>query len=410
MFRTPQEIDEEIEHQRDLLSIYNKNLRLTEKQIATFASNLVPIHLLHQRDIFEADRTRTLLAIHQLMEQRGSDTTDKKLEIVAQLLTQSLPTGVLHLYSQDELPILKYDIANSSNTTIPVILSSWIEDFSYTRSDTIYLAPGQRQTITQLPTLKLDMIESIYEVRKGILHTRASRIENGQESLLFVQDYNIQFLARDVITWAIIVDEDTIYDLSYQIGAWVTPNVGAIIDMLRYAASYTPTGELWGYQSAHTIEQRTTIVRVQIKAIFEALKEKAQITYTNAPISFGQRANEVQQRVNLPKDSLKYHQANCIDGAVLYASLIERAAMHSVIVIVPGHAFVGWETWEGSKKYEFLETTMTNNSSFEAALQCGMEEFEKVKSLVGRPIFDPSGFAVLLNVKDLRERKILPME
>ena len=410
MFRTPEEIDEEIEHQRDLLSIYTKNLRFTEKQIAMFASNLVPIHLLNQRDAFEADRTRALQIIKDLTEQKGTYTTDKKPVVAVQLLMKLLPTGVLHLYSHDDLPILKYDLANPSGTPVAVIISSWIENFSYTRSDTIHLAPGQRQTVTQLPTLKLDEIENIYEVRKGVLHTRASYIENGQESLLFIQDYDIQFLARDVITWAIIVDEETVHDLSYQIAAWVTPNARSVVEMLRYAADYLPTGLLWGYHGANTTEERSAIVQAQIKAIFEALKHKAEIKYTNAPISFGQRANEVRQRVSLPKDSLTSRQANCIDGAVLYASLIERAALHPVIVFIPGHAFVGWETWDGSGQYEYLETIMTGSSSFDEALQRGADEFNMVKSLVGHRLFDPSGFAVLLNLADLRKREILPME
>ena len=375
-----------------------------------FGSNFVPIYLLNQRDDFEANRTRALQEISRLREQRGTYTTDKKPTVAVELLMEWLPTGVLHLYSHDDLPILKYDIANPCDTPMTVIVSSWIEDFSYTRSDTIPLAPGQSQTVTQLPTLKLEEIENIYEGRKGMLHTRASYIENGQEALLFIQDYDVHFLARDVITWAIIVDKETVHDLSYQIAAWVTPNARPVVEMSRFAIDYLPADLQWGNLGADTEEKRSAIVKTHIKAIFEALKNKAQIKYSDAPINFGKKANEVRQRVSLPRESLALRQANCIDGAVLYASLIERANMHPVIVMIPNHSFVGWETWNGSGEYEYLETIMTGSASFEEALQRGAEEFAMVKSVLGHQLGDPNGFAVKLDLADLRKQGILPME
>jgi len=353
---------------------------------------------------------QTLIRLLAPVEKGPVSIPARTPEIDVQILVKSLPTGVLHLYSDDNLPLLKYNITNRMDKPISVIVSSWIEQFSYTRSDTVYLNPGQSQVVAQLPTLKLDEVAALYEVRRAVLHTRACYLENGQEFLIFIQDHDIQFLARDVIIWAIIVDENTIYDLSYQIAAWVTPNTGPIVEMLRYAADYSPSGQLWGYQGSDTAEQRAKLVRGQIKAIFQALKEKAGITYINAPISFGKKANEVQQRVNLPKDSLAYRQANCIDGAVLYASLIERAAMNPMIIIVPGHAFIGWETWDRAQQYDFLETTMTGSHSFEKALETGRQEFKKAEPFLGRSLFDPGGFAVLLDIKALRARGILPVE
>ncbi len=408
MFQTPEEINEEIKHQRDLLKTYTKNLRYLEKQIATFGPGYVPVHLLNERDAHEAERTKAMQKIRELEQHSGERSAARGPKIDVHLLFKSLPTGVLHLYSQGNLPLLKYDVTNPTDMPMTIIVSSWIEQFSYTRSDTVRLDPGESRVTAQLPTLKLDEVAGIYEVRKAVLHTRASYLANDQESLLFVQDHDIQLLARDVIIWAIIEDENTITDLSQQIAAWVTPHDRAIVDMLRHAADYSSTGELWGYHGNGTAEQRAALVRGQVKAIFRALKEKGQITYIDGSINFGQKANEVQQRVNLPKDSLASRQANCIDGAVLYASLIEGATMNPVIALVPGHAFVGWETWDGSKQYEFLETTMTGKQPFEKAFKRGMEEFKAVESQVGRRLFDPRGFAVLLDVKALRERDILP--
>ncbi|GAA6619385.1 hypothetical protein [Scytonema sp. NUACC26] len=409
MFQTSQEIDEQIHHLRNLLRQQTQNLRMIETHMASFAFNMIPIHLLNQQEFIETERTKILKKIQELEQHRGNDS-DRQIEVDIQSLYKFLPTGILHLYSQEDLPIVKFYIVNPTNTAKTVVLSSGIEQFSYIRSDTVQIAPAQSKSLTQLPILKQDEIASLYEVRRAILHTRVSCIENGQESLLSLQDYDVQFLARDVITWAIVDDENTVRDLSYHIAAWVTPNDRAVVEMLRYAADYSPTGVLRGYQGGGNVEEKASRVRSQVEAIFQALKLKAEITYISASISFGKQADEVQQRVNLPKDSLLNRQANCIDGAVLYASLLERAAMNPAIVLTRGHAFVGWEISPGSKQYEFLETTMTRNHSFEEAFKRGMEQFKRVSSLLERPFFDSQGFARLIDIKEIRSRGIFPME
>ncbi len=69
----------------------------------------------------------------------------------------------------------------------------------------------------------------------------------------------------------------------------------------------------------------------------------------------------------LPRESLEDKQANCIDGAVLFATLLEAASLNPALVIVPGHAFVAWETWSGSNVWNYLETTMIGTHSFQEA-------------------------------------------
>ena len=46
----------------------------------------------------------------------------------------------------------------------------------------------------------------------------------------------------------------------------------------------------------------------------------------------------------LPRESLADKEANCINGTVLFASLLEGISMSPAIVLVPGHAFLAWET------------------------------------------------------------------
>jgi hypothetical protein len=129
---------------------------------------------------------------------------------------------------------------------------------------------------------------------------------------------------------------------------------------LREAARLHPEEQLVGYQGS------PDGVAAQVKALFDAIK-KAEITYVNSVIDFNPQQGAASQRVRLPRESLADKAANCIDGTVLFASLLEGISLSPAIVIVPGHAFLAWETWRGNNEWRFLETTMIASSTFEQA-------------------------------------------
>jgi hypothetical protein len=77
----------------------------------------------------------------------------------------------------------------------------------------------------------------------------------------------------------------------------------------------------------------------------------------------------------MPRVSLAQSSANCIDAAVMYASLFENLGMDASIVIVPGHAYAGVRVAEGSPKFLLIDVALTGRSTFEAAVasaQTGM--------------------------------------
>ena len=92
------------------------------------------------------------------------------------------------------------------------------------------------------------------------------------------------------------------------------------------------------------------------------------MSYVNSVTTFGDPA-AFAQNVRLPYESLETKNANCIDGAVLYAAIFEKIGLEPVIIIVPGHAFVGVRNDRNSSQLTFIETTATGTKSFyEAAL------------------------------------------
>jgi hypothetical protein len=192
-------------------------------------------------------------------------------------------------------------------------------------------------------------------------------------------------------------------DLSRYYGAWVTPHVEPIQALVRRAADRVPDRRIAGYQGRRNPESTAA----QVRALFETLKAEG-LTYVDSLIDFGASVGTVTQRTRLPRESLRHKSANCIDGTVLMASLLEAASLQPAIVLVPGHAFVGWETWEGTDEWDYLETTMVGSHDFEAAR-------ERARALFARFSAEdlPSDDGPLLRVlklNDLRVQGIWPME
>jgi hypothetical protein len=130
--------------------------------------------------------------------------------------------------------------------------------------------------------------------------------------------------------------------------------------VLRRAAGIHPQKRIPGYQVD------AAGVQEQVKAIFEALKAE-HILYINSIIAFGPDRDVTIQRVRLPRQSIRTKSANCIDGTVLMASVLEAASLSPGIALVPGHAFVAWKNEQDGDEWKFLETTMIATHDFEAA-------------------------------------------
>ena len=61
--------------------------------------------------------------------------------------------------------------------------------------------------------------------------------------------------------------------------------------------------------------------------------------------------------------------------SVLFSSILLEAGIEPVIVIIPDHAFIGWQIWDNIHEYDFLETTIIGEKekSFTNALLIGNE-------------------------------------
>lgn len=336
-------------------------------------------------------------------------------QVAVTLLTPIVPTAFCHNLTEKEFPWIRLTIDNRARRSKPaqVYARASIEGFSDEAVSSITVAQGESQEVTLLPLLQLGPCMALAEIRPATLRVTVQQFGSGEEWLLHDQTYPIRLHAYDTALLGICAPDEKVVDLADHLCAFVTPHVPEVEDLLRKAVEHHPRHHMVGYQGAHDEEEARQIVREQVRAIYKALKFDAGLAYVNSPLNFGKQEGQITQRVRLPVTSLheSSSRANCIDGTVLYASLLELASIEPLIAIVPGHAFVGWRIWHGLAQYDFLETTMTSTTDFETALQTGNQHYAEAreKGYFGRELFHPSGFARLIDVATCRARQIYPL-
>jgi hypothetical protein len=166
------------------------------------------------------------------------------------------------------------------------------------------------------------------------IHTEHVTIHPFDEALYFVRD-----------------GTDTV-DLSWIFAAYVDENDGVVDEVIDRAKSSGIVNEFDGYARGDA-----DAVYVQAWGIWSAIGERG-IRYSNADPAIQRGPHVFSQRVRLLSETWNDRSANCIDGSVLIASVLQRIGIRSFLVLVPGHAFLGFYTDAGGQHAAYLETTL----------------------------------------------------
>ncbi|MGQ0599022.1 hypothetical protein [Aquabacterium sp.] len=93
------------------------------------------------------------------------------------------------------------------------------------------------------------------------------------------------------------------------------------------------------------------------------LFQRNKFTYSSVTTVSDTRTDLFSQTIRPLSQSVRTQQANCIDGTVLFASILRKIGIEPMIVLIPGHAFLGFFTDAAQRQPRFLETTMLNNEA-----------------------------------------------
>ncbi len=307
----------------------------------------------------------------------GAATTG--IDVKVFLRMGQVPTSIAHLLDAVKNPLVSVQIAYTGNTFARLQVTSYIEGYSARATDTVELIAGEASATTevaQLPTFFSRPVSGVNERTRATLHVEIDNLDsNGVE---LHRSFPIWLLPRTTACLSVVDPKtDEVSDLTPYLAAYVTPNAPMVMEVLREAAEINPDHAMVGYQGDPDAMADT--VRAQVRAIYQALRRR-NITYVNSVICFGGAQTEVMQRVRLPRESLARRSANCLDGTVLMASVLEAASLEAAIVLVPGHAFLAFATDESTEEWEYVETTLLGSKDFEDAHRRGGEEAERYRA------------------------------
>jgi len=166
-------------------------------------------------------------------------------------------------------------------------------------------------------------------------------------------------------------------DHTWLIAAWIQdqdPKLDAIREAAAQILALTDYTSLAGPNSPAQ-------VREQAKALYQALQNHGW-RHDDSGLVFHKAEGHFIQRVRFPGQTLDARGGNCLEGSVLFASLLSASRLHPIILFVPGHAIVGWKDWDRTQaNWEFLDMTMTGALTFEEACAEGNKKYAEVKEL-----------------------------
>ncbi len=218
-------------------------------------------------------------------------------------------------------------------------------------------------------------------------------------------------------------DGDWEYDANWNFAAYVNENHPWVDEILRDALDTGIVKSFDGYQSG---DAEQTLL--QVYAIWNVMQRRG-MHYSNITTTASESETVLSQHVRLLDESIRAKQANCVDGTVLFASVLRKIGLSCQLALEPGHMFlvvdldddttVGVETTmmgeddlakfdEPAGLSKKKRETLKNQASFrifEEAVDEGTRELEKhQKKFEG----DDTDY-LLIDVAEARREGIMPI-
>ena len=223
-----------------------------------------------------------------------------------------------------------------------------------------------------------------------------------------------------------IVDGKSVTDVRFMFAAYVNEQHPFVEKVLREALDTGIVDSFSGYQSGELED-----VYGQVYALWKALS-KRDVRYSNITATAASSEKVYSQHVRLIDESINNAQANCVDGSVLFASLLRKVGIEPYLVLIPGHCYVAFQVDKEGKEIAALETTLIGASlegvakevdelsdvvdedevkeaswmTFSAAFVVGRDNFQKhLEKLKDKK----EAGCILISVADARRQGILPI-
>lgn len=173
---------------------------------------------------------------------------------------------------------------------------------------------------------------------------------NGEEIGQRVRTFSVRSINECLLGY--VTNGTKFHDTGIFFAAYVNEENPMIDKLLREALNTRIVNRFLGYQAG-----KAEAVDKQVYALWNVLQKR---NFRYSSISNTSLSSNVvfSQRVRTFDDALQSSQINCVDGSVLFASLLRAINIEPILIRIPGHMFVGYYIDSSHKNINFLETTM----------------------------------------------------
>lgn len=293
----------------------------------------------------------------------------------------------LRKHEQRAFGVVTVSVSNSGPSTLRQRVAVQLPGWSDQEIQIAEVAPGSTQTLTFAPSF----LPRFYENHEIIAAMAEVSVTDMQGGSVYETTVPVRLRSSEDMYWG------QGFKYASFIASWVRPHDPLVEAALARAKQYTPDRRLPGYEDWKNAQRQEQETYREAKAIYTALQRMG-LSYVKSSLTLGSHA-DLSERVRMPEVSLRQSSMNCIDAAVMYASLFENLGMDAKIVLVPGHAYVGVRVAPGSPKFLMIDAALTGRASFAVAVSSAQN---------GLAQDDPSSVTEIV-IGDARAAGIYPM-
>lgn len=216
-------------------------------------------------------------------------------------------------------------------------------------------------------------------------------------------------------------------DASFAFAAYVNEQHPFVDKLLREALDIGSVRKFTG-----TLTNNPDDVVRQAYALWDLLVAR-DIRYSSITATAAVSDNVYCQHVRMIEDSINNSQANCVDGSVLWVSLMRKIGINSFLVVTPDHCYAGFFADREQKICFAIETTLLGDEvdlasldvpeAFETAVPADIRNDASFASFVAAILVgtaqlnqaveqqkaDEPAKYVIINIADMRKQGILPI-
>ncbi len=293
---------------------------------------------------------------------------------------ETLPFLNISLYLNDHKPVKSLSIENTSaedSAPVEITIQSdhpSLQPFSYS----IARIPAGKHVQVPLDGLQINRkaLSDISETEKAVLTISVAETD----VVAATETIPLNIHTFDYFNGFQILPE--------LIATYVIPNHSYIYHIKRKAIEILKKQDLptafEGYRSDHP--ERTLQI---MSAIYLAIQNE-EIAYSAMAPGY----EETGQRLRLPGTIQREKFGNCLDLSLLFAACLEAAALHPLIIITRGHAFVG--CWLVDDK--FPEIVNDDKAAITKRLSRGIREIAVVEATTVCQSANPTRFSDAFNL------------